>query len=342
MLESGTGSGALSTTIMRTVAPHGHLHTFEFNAGRVEAATREFDRNGLAHLCTVRHRDVCGKAPVTLASPSSSDAAADTSTAASTEDTSKASNSSSSSSSGVAAEDLPAGFDPIPDGTADAVFLDVPEPWLAVPEASRCLKPSRKFASYSPCIEQVMKTCAALRANGFHSIRTLETRLKTYDVAKQAWPVPDFGQATPPGLDLGQPVATPGAAVNIPSTGGAAAAGTNGFTTGPAGETTGDSNGVDEKETAAGKKRARDAEPVDENTGTDLGVSSSHKLGTPADFSSVGEEWLLARPNVSMRGHTAFLTFATRSSKEVGDSKPLQPVASSTTGISSSKNGGNS
>lgn len=55
--ESGTGSGAMSTTIARSIAPTGHLHTFEFNESRVKAATEEFRANGLSHLITVRHRD---------------------------------------------------------------------------------------------------------------------------------------------------------------------------------------------------------------------------------------------------------------------------------------------
>ena len=144
VLESGTGSGAMSTTIMRSIAPTGHLHTFEFNGARVKAATDEFRINGLAHLCTVRHRDVCGKG-----------------------------------------EEGDLGFSPVAPGSADAVFLDLPEPWLAVPHAAQALKASRRVCSYSPCIEQVQRTCKALRAHGFHSIKTIETRLKAYDVSKQ-------------------------------------------------------------------------------------------------------------------------------------------------------------
>ncbi len=54
------------------------------------------------------------------------------------------------------------------DGRMDAVFLDVPKPWLAVPLARRVLKANAPVATYSPCLEQVFKTCEALRAQGFH------------------------------------------------------------------------------------------------------------------------------------------------------------------------------
>lgn len=59
--ESGTGSGALSHCIMRSIAPKGVLHTYEFNQQRAETARIEFKNNGVSHLSQVYHRDVCGK-----------------------------------------------------------------------------------------------------------------------------------------------------------------------------------------------------------------------------------------------------------------------------------------
>jgi tRNA methyltransferase complex GCD14 subunit len=59
VIESGTGSGAMSTAILRTIAPHGHLHTFEFNKLRATVAADEFVNNGLSSVVTVKHSDVC-------------------------------------------------------------------------------------------------------------------------------------------------------------------------------------------------------------------------------------------------------------------------------------------
>ncbi len=88
---TGTGSGSLSHAILRTIAPSGHLHTFDFHEGRVDVARREFEDHGFGDLVTVTSRDVCAK-----------------------------------------------GFDL--QGVADAVFLDLPAPWEAIPHAKAALR----------------------------------------------------------------------------------------------------------------------------------------------------------------------------------------------------------
>ncbi|CAM9262407.1 unnamed protein product [Ectocarpus sp. 13 AM-2016] len=151
VVESGTGSGVMSTAIMRTIAPSGFLHSFEFNEFRATRAQEEFEENALGGLVKAVHRDVC------------------------------------------AARGEGGGFGEELDGKVDAVFLDLPEPWLAVAHAKMTLKPGKKLCSYSPCIEQVMKTCEALRSQGFHSVSTIEFRLRNINYAEVQLDVPDFG-----------------------------------------------------------------------------------------------------------------------------------------------------
>ncbi|TFF84699.1 tRNA (adenine-N1)-methyltransferase [Candidatus Thorarchaeota archaeon] len=66
-------------------------------------------------------------------------------------------------------------FDGIQEEDLDAVVLDLATPWELVDEVHRVLKPSHFIASYSPTIEQVMKTCSALGKEGrWGMVKTLE------------------------------------------------------------------------------------------------------------------------------------------------------------------------
>eukprot|EP00035_Acanthoeca_spectabilis_P026801 m.464275 g.464275 ORF g.464275 m.464275 type:complete len:308 (-) comp23413_c0_seq1:27-950(-) len=135
VVESGTGSGSLSHALIRTIAPTGHLFTFEFHEERAKIAKAEFEAHGVAEWVTVAHADAC--------------------------------------------ED---GFGL--DDCADAVFLDLPKPWLALKHAKRALRqgPGGRICSFSPCIEQVQRTCEALRQDGFIDITTFSCLEREYDV----------------------------------------------------------------------------------------------------------------------------------------------------------------
>ena len=88
VIESGTGSGSLSHSFLRTIAPTGHLYTFDFHQQRVDVARKEFEEHKLGQIVTVQQRDVC--------------------------------------QNGFGLENV-----------ADAVFLDLPHPWDAIPHAKK-------------------------------------------------------------------------------------------------------------------------------------------------------------------------------------------------------------
>lgn len=141
VLESGTGSGSLTTSLARAVAPTGHVYTFDFHEQRAASAREDFEKTGISGLLTVGVRDIQGE-----------------------------------------------GFPDEFSGLADSVFLDLPQPWLAIPSAGKMLKPDGVLCSFSPCIEQVQRASDSLRSN-FTDIRTFEILLRTYEVRDEG----DFG-----------------------------------------------------------------------------------------------------------------------------------------------------
>ncbi|KAI8052324.1 tRNA methyltransferase complex GCD14 subunit-domain-containing protein [Syncephalis plumigaleata] len=141
VLESGTGSGSFSHSLARTIAPHGHLYTFEFHEARAEQAKTEFAAHGLADIITLECRDAC--------------------------------------KDGFGIENK-----------VDAVFLDLPAPWDAIPFAKRAFKQHQmgRISCFSPCIEQVQRTCDTLRKLGFRDVRTFECLQRSYSPRSQTLP----------------------------------------------------------------------------------------------------------------------------------------------------------
>lgn len=270
--ESGTGSGALSHSIMRTIAPFGKLHTFEFNHARAKAARDEFKKNGVDHLVEVHWRDVCGK-------PKSYD----------------------EGKSGIQTnnydgqdETIGVGGFVIGAAKADAIFLDLPEPWLAIPHAAHTIKPYGAICSYSPCVEQSQATIQEMKKYGFHTIKTIEVRLREYYVDEVS-------------IEKAPTMKLPREPV-IPYIPGAPIEASSDDKQSP--NNTEDENGEDGKnDTQSEKKTNEDGD----------GKCSKRNSSSEDDIQSKKRKMHCARPFGTIKGHTAFLTFAHASNKSYPD-----------------------
>ncbi|KAK9829479.1 hypothetical protein WJX72_006111 [[Myrmecia] bisecta] len=234
VLESGTGSGSLTHSLARAIAPTGQVHTFEFHEQRCQAAADEFASNGLGSLVTIQHRDIeKGGFPDELA------------------------------------------------GRADGVFLDLPGPWNAVASAAQSLRPDGVFCSFSPCIEQVQRTCAALAKEGFYALRTMECLLRNYDLRTEKM-ITDLDNH--PSMD---PVV----------------------------------QGGGNSQAAQARKRKREQQqqkPTANGTTAVAAIDSATPSGSTAQTTQGGDkpagstilELLVIKPAAEARGHTGYLTFA--------------------------------
>jgi tRNA (adenine57-N1/adenine58-N1)-methyltransferase len=261
VVESGTGSGALSTNILRTIAPAGKLHTYEFNGMRAETAAKEFAKNRVGQLVEVTHKDVCGK-----------------------------------HGSG--------GFDR-PQASVDAIILDLPEPWLAVPHCAHVLKPNSRFASYSPCVEQSQKTIEVLKTLGFHSIKTMEFRIKEHYVDDAEYELPPREKRLRVTSHSGPPC---GPRTTVGETSAGEDTGAEADNEKSEYETEGDLAG------ARNTMASTNAEDNKEESPPSRAITFAVTSTTPKR-----RKVLVTRPFVTMRGHTAFLTFCTAGNKPQPD-----------------------
>jgi tRNA (adenine57-N1/adenine58-N1)-methyltransferase catalytic subunit len=158
--EAGTGSGSLTHSFARAVAPHGKVFTFDFHRGRALQAKDEFRENGVGDLVVSGWRDVC------------------------------TTNTDGDDVNAVAWDDPSTPHDAqplaglgLPQHHVDALFLDVPAPWAAIDNVLHVLKPGGMLCTFSPCIEQTQRTCDRLRQepSEFIDIRTVEALTKYFD-----------------------------------------------------------------------------------------------------------------------------------------------------------------
>jgi tRNA (adenine57-N1/adenine58-N1)-methyltransferase len=81
----------------------------------------------------------------------------------------------------VKQKDITQGID---ESEADAVVLDMATPWAVVPHAHSALKGSGTIVSFSPTIDQTVKTVEALNENNFVDVQTLECLMRQMRVER--------------------------------------------------------------------------------------------------------------------------------------------------------------
>ncbi len=133
VVESGTGTGSLTTALAHYVGPTGKVYTYELRPEFQKNAAKNLERSKLIDHVEMKSGDV------TL---------------------------------GIEERDV------------NAVILDLAVPWLVVPHAYEALRPSGIIVSFSPTIDQVVKTTEALRENGFVFIETIECMMRAMQVER--------------------------------------------------------------------------------------------------------------------------------------------------------------
>jgi tRNA (adenine57-N1/adenine58-N1)-methyltransferase len=133
VVESGTGTGALTMALAHYVKPKGKVYSYELREEFQKNAEKNLKRANLLDFVELKSGDV---------------------------------------TAGIEERDV------------DAVILDLAVPWLVVPHAYEALKPSGTIVSFSPTIDQVVKTTEALKENNFVFIETVECLMRGMQVER--------------------------------------------------------------------------------------------------------------------------------------------------------------
>jgi tRNA (adenine57-N1/adenine58-N1)-methyltransferase len=127
VVEAGTGTGALTTSLAHYIKPNGCVYSYEIREEFLETAEKNLKRAGLMDFVQLKNKDIV---------------------------------------EGIDERDV------------DAVILDLATPWLIVPHAHDALKPCGTIVSFSPTIDQVVKTVEALNENNFVDSESIECLMR--------------------------------------------------------------------------------------------------------------------------------------------------------------------
>ena len=216
---------------------------------------------------------------------------------------------------------------PMVEGGCNAVFLDLPAPWAVVESSHAALKHGGRVCSFSPCIEQVQRTCLELDRLGFSEISTIEILLRSFEVQSHVnFPMPKFQQPYPPReRNFSANAAASAAASSTPASAAPTAAAP--AASGESRKRPLEDGGVDAAESAssegAPEKKAKledgsaFATPADAPVGTKALEPSFAPPAAPAPAPAVVPQkvqppltLVTTKPYQLMRGHTGYLTFA--------------------------------
>ena len=156
------------------------------------------------------------------------------------------------------------------------------------------------MCSFSPCIEQVQRTCEELESNDFGDITTMECLVRSFDIRTINMPMPTLGQL-PEGSGDGEPavkhlktdvVETSAALKNMAETTQEAKMDTSEY-----GQDSSDDNDDSEKSDSEEKSNGKEG--------------NRHDIYLMGKRDAWNYTFKTACPPTKMPGHTGFLTFAT-------------------------------
>jgi tRNA (adenine57-N1/adenine58-N1)-methyltransferase len=134
VVESGTGSGGLTTVLALMVGPQGRVISYDVREDMQALARRNLERVGLAERVTFKLRNIAE------------------------------------------------GYD---ETDAEALFLDVPNPWDYVGQVRNALVGGGFFGSIVPTANQVSRLLTALQQNRFDFLEVCEVLIRFYKVVPE-------------------------------------------------------------------------------------------------------------------------------------------------------------